>query len=360
MKVVFLMGSFGGGGSERTVAYLSKYMSEQGHDVTVLCLTDEIFYELGEKVKLKTLHIPSQPKNAVDRYVKIAKRFLKTRRALNQMKPDVVFCMLPFAAKFILGHKKRGGYRLISSERALPQAYDEATVNLILRVFRECDGVIFQTQRAKDFFPEDIQSKGVVIHNAVGNPLVQNAPTAVVRQKKIAAMGRVTSQKDYPTLLRAFAEVAKAYPEHTLEIYGEGPDEAALQSLAEELGIGSRVLFQGAHPDAILRIADSACYVMSSRYEGMPNALMEAMAVGLPCISTDCPNGPAELIEDGRNGLLVPVGDVEAMSGAILRYLGDPSFSEACGREAREILHTHAIDVKAKEYVEFIEQIIHQ
>jgi glycosyltransferase involved in cell wall biosynthesis len=114
----------------------------------------------------------------------------------------------------------------------------------------------------------------------------------------------------------------------------------------------------GVAKDAVLKIADSSVYVMSSKFEGMPNALMEAMAIGLPCVSTDCPNGPAELIENGVNGLLVPVGDVEALSEAIIKMIEDREFAERCGKNARKILETHSIDQKAKEYAEYIEKVL--
>ena len=108
---------------------------------------------------------------------------------------------------------------------------------------------------------------------------------------------------------KAFKKISIAHPELTLEIFGNGPDEDKLKLLASKLGILDKVSFMGVHKDAVLQVADSSCYVMSSFFEGMPNALMEAMAIGLPCVSTDCPNGPSELISNGENGLLVSVGN---------------------------------------------------
>ena len=116
----------------------------------------------------------------------------------------------------------------------------------------------------------------------------------------------------------------------------------------------------GSHKDAIVKASDSTCYVMSSKFEGMPNALLEAMAVGLPCISTDCPNGPAELITPNKNGVLVSVGDEKALTDAILNFIENPDFANMCGRNAKEILETHNINIKAREYMDYIIKIFNE
>ena len=167
----------------------------------------------------------------------------------------------------------------------------------------------------------------------------------------------MTEQKDYPTLFKSFQIILQSHPDYTLEIFGDGPDGPTLEEIALKMGIKENVTFHGAQKDAILQAADARCYVLSSKYEGMPNALMEAMAAGLPCVSTDCPNGPAELIEHGRNGLLVPVGDSAKLAEAMLKMIEDTAFAENCGKEAKKILETHSIDVKAKEYMDYIIKI---
>lgn len=360
MKIVFLLSSLSSGGAERTVAYLSSYLAKKGDDVTILLLQKEVFYTLHPDVKVEKLNIKGSYKTILGKYSNIAQRFIRTNNYLKKYKPDVVFCMLPNLAKFILKSHKKLGFKLITSERINPESSTEAARNLKISVFKESDGIVFQTIRAKDFYLEYIGDKGVVIHNAVGNDRVYNIEPAKVRKEKISAMGRLTSQKDYPLLINAFNNVLKKHPSYTLEIFGTGPDKDKLVSLTESLGIKDKVIFRGSCEDAIERIADSKVYVMSSLFEGMPNALMEAMAVGLPCVSTDCPNGPKELITDGENGLLVPLSDVDAMTEAILRLIEDEELSLKCSQGAREILKTHHIDVKAKEFADYIEKVCNE
>ncbi len=357
MKIVFLLSSLSSGGAERTVAYLSSYLAQKGEDVTILLLQKEVFYTLHPDVKVKKLNIKGTYKTFIGKYTNIAQRFLKTNGYLKKEKPDVVFCMLPNLAKFILKSHKKMGFKLITSERINPESSSEATRNLKISIFKESDGIVFQTKRAKDFYIEYIGDKGTVIHNAVGNERVYKIEPADIRKEKISAMGRLTSQKDYPTLIKAFNNVLKKHPAYTLEIFGNGPDKDKLVSFCDDLGIKDKVIFKGSCEDAIDQMSDSKMYVMSSLFEGMPNALMEAMAVGLPCVSTDCPNGPAELITNQENGLLVPISDVDSLTNAMLRFIEDDELSARCSVGARKILETHHIDVKAKEFADYINKI---
>ena len=357
MKILFLVSHLKSGGAERTVAYLSKYLANQDElDVSILSISDEIFYTVDPNVKLVTLGLQSGSSNPVQKVLRAIKRKQLIYKYLKDYRPDVVFCMMASATKYIMrAIKKKRRFTLITSERINPAAVtDPKLLQLKNQIFSLSDGIVFQTIRAKEFYSPEIQEKGTVIYNAVGNELVYQVPETVKRVNKISAIGRLSDQKDYPTLFRAFQTVLKSHPDFILEIFGDGPLEATLKALAEEMGISEQIVFKGACKDAILQAANSACYVMSSLFEGMPNALMEAMAVGLPCVSTDCPNGPAELITDGENGLLTEVANADQLAEAMLRMIDDRTFAEACGKKARNILQTNSVDVIAKQYMDFI------
>ena len=356
MKITFLVAHLLSGGAERTVSYIASYLAKKGWSVTVLSISNDIFYSLDPNIKLITLSVPSKASNMFERYSNVIRRFWSVRSFLKKNETDVLFCMLPETAKYVVKPYNSFKFKLITSERNNPM-FERADVQTFKqKVFSICDGIVFQTQRAKDFYYDVIGDKGVVIHNAVGNELVYNMPEDVVRKRKISAVGRCAKQKDYATLLSAFSKVVECYPDYTLEIFGNDQGEYAdqMKKLALDLGIADNVKFMGVAKDAVIKIADSSVYVMSSRYEGMPNALMEAMAIGLPCVSTDCPNGPAELIEDGVNGLLVPVGDSDALAKAMLKMIEDKEFAARCAENARKILTTHSIDKKAAEYEAYI------
>ena len=352
MKIVFLVSHLLGGGAERTVSYLSNYIAKNKQDdVTILSLSGESFYQLCDKVNCVNLNISSTNKNLFDRVYKICLRFIKVRKAIKALQPDVVVCMLANTAKYLPKNKK---YKLVCSERSNPLIItDKKDVERRNKILRLSDGIIFQTERAKLCFPIDIQNKGVVIPNAVGNPFVNKVVPTTCKEKSITAMGRLHKAKDYPTLIKAFKIVGEKHPEFTLQIYGGG-NKTELENLAKELNVFDKVKFMGAKEDAILDISKSTCYVLSSIYEGMPNALMEAMAVGLPCVSTDCPFGPSELIVDGENGLLVPVGDETKLAAAITKIIEDSNLSKKLSDNARNILNTNNIEVISEKYYQFI------
>ena len=221
--------------------------------------------------------------------------------------------------------------------------------------FKESDGVIFQTEVAQNFYSSDVIKKSVVIHNAVGNPYVYKIGQADRKVKKFVAIGRLENrQKDYVTMIDAFEQFLTFYPDFYLEIFGEGSDEAFLTGYIRGKNLTNKVILMGTRVDAIMEANSATAYLISSRYEGMPNALMEAMAIGLPCISTDCHTGPRELIDDGVNGLLVPVGDAEAMCDAMLRIVREPLLAKKLGGAARKILEGHSIDEIAQKYLDFI------
>lgn len=358
LKILFLVTNLGSGGAERTVAYLTGFLAQKGWDVTLMSMQDTLFYQLDPAVRSVTLGIPHVPLSLKTAprwlYHHLRRRFF-VPRAVQKAKPDVVFCMLSNAATHL---PKNRGYCLISSERSSPAMLPVAETKERSRIFSSCDMVMFQTERALEFYPLNIQAHGKVIPNALGNPHIAHAVRPKERTKKISAIGRLSAEKDFPTLLRAFALVYRQYNDYRLEIFGSGADREKLELLAQELGIADVVDFRGADPEAIVRIADAACYVLCSKYEGMPNALMEAMAVGLPCVATDCPNGPAELIVHGENGLLVPVGNVQKLAEAITEMLRDRDFAERCGDNAMKIRSTHSMDVVAQEYMNYIEEAL--
>ena len=359
MKVVFLVSHLLSGGAERTVAYLSGYFAENGVDTTVLSVSDEVFYSVSAPVKLRTLGISLGYKNPIDRLLKIVKRVVCVRRAIKDIAPDVVFCMLPTMAKYLKKNRKKHTPKIILSERNNPLVVGDNARAKKEKIFAAADGVVFQTERARDCFPENVRKKGVVIPNAVGNPLCYTVKAALEKKKKFSAIGRLTDQKDYETLLKAFAEFLKTHEGYTLEIFGGG-DKTRYDALSKDLGIFKNVTFAGVDKNAIEKAANSTAFVMSSKYEGMPNALMEAMAIGLPCVSTDCPFGPRELIDDGVNGLLVPVGDHKALSDALAKVADDKEFAEKISQNARRISETNDLNVISERYLKYVTGVYEQ
>jgi glycosyltransferase involved in cell wall biosynthesis len=184
-------------------------------------------------------------------------------------------------------------------------------------------------------------------------PRVERIPNAVPRHdgpaarpdaERILAAGRLTAQKGFDRLVPAFARVAAAHPGWTLRICGGGPERGALRRLAREHGLGGRLELAGPVADVQAEMAEASLFVLSSRYEGLPMVLLEAMDKGMAVVSFDCPTGPRELIDDHRNGILVAPGDVEGLADAMLELIEDPALRRRCGAAARETAREYAME----------------
>jgi glycosyltransferase involved in cell wall biosynthesis len=170
-------------------------------------------------------------------------------------------------------------------------------------------------------------------------------------------MGRLDTQKGFDLLLRAFAKCCRERPDWALTIIGEGEERDELQALAQNLDIASKVRFTGrvAVPAALLRRAD--LFVLSSRYEGFPNALLEAMAVGLPVIATDCPSGPAHIVRNDIDGILVPTEDVDALATAMAGLMDDDAWRKRLGASATSVVERFSVERIMEHWDSLLEQV---
>ena len=364
MKVAFLYGNLLRGGAQRVMCVLADYLVARGDDVTLLTLDDgECGYELDSRVKVQGLETAGDSKNKFQSAARVYRTIHAFRRWAHREKPDAVLIFSTrLALMFLLAKAfSREPCRLIASERAHPGERRQSLMKILEeKSLLRLDGFIFQTERVSRLFPESLRKKGTVIHNGLFSP---DIPEAVAdfdcrRSREICAVGRIDVQKAYDVLLKAFAVFHEKFPEHRLNIYGSGSYEGEIRALAKELGISGSVLFHGNHPHVINEIQDMGMYVMTSRFEGMPNALIEAMACGLPCVCTDCEFGPAELIEDGVSGLLAPVDDVQAVAEAMMKIAGDREFARKLSKGAEKIRLSHSGDEICRRYRDYILSII--
>lgn len=286
----------------------------------------------------------------------------RIRSELKRIKPDVLVTMGVPGALFDVPACVGLGIKHIISERNDPAHFGGSTITRIVSrlLMRKADGFVFQTRDAQVFYGGEIAKRSMVIPNPlfIGDDYPDTQYVGE-REKAIVTTGRLNKQKNHPLLIRAFKRIAEEFPEYKLVIYGEGPERQNDEALISELGLQERVLLPGTINDVPAKIYKSSLYVLSSDFEGMPNALMEAMALGLPCISTDCPcGGPRELIHKGYNGMLVPVDDEKALTEAMLYMLKHPDEAKAMGREAMKIRETHSTDRICQQWYDYFKKII--
>lgn len=353
MKINLFIGSLTGGGAERVICNLANDLVQKGHEVCVITNVEaKAAYELDDRAERFVLLYNKDRRNAPFNFLHCMKR-LKGYIKRNPCDQYVVF--LPLTTVMLLAFRKKIQGGIVVSERGDPEKNAKWAKYFLKKWIRRADGVVFQTDTAKEWYlPYLKKAKPVTIANAI-NPAFIRPAYEGEREKVILGAGRLTEQKNFSLLIRAFARIAPKFPEHKLVIYGKGGLLDSLKALAAELGVGERVEFPGYVPDMPARLEKASMFVLSSDYEGMPNALMEAMASGLPCVSTDCGGGGARfLIENETNGLLVPQKDEEAMAAAMERILSDEAFAASLGNEARKLQQTLAPEKIYGEWERFI------
>lgn len=336
-EIVFIINSLSGGGAERVISILSNYLVKNNYDVTLLMTRGgECVYEIDGAVK-KVIRTDYKPKDVLDQ--------IKYTRSFYKSHPDALFVSFLrrqnlYSLIATLGTKTK----IVFSER---NNCDKSTfTDFISRLefdalsflgsTKHCRKIIFQTRGAADCYPAGARKKGVVI----ANPLKENIPEPFTgeRKKNIVAVGRLTGQKNYRLLVDAFSIFYKNHTDYTLQIYGEGALKKAIQNHIDELNLNGKVQLCGFCENVHERIIDAGMYVMSSDYEGLSNAMLEAMALGLPTISTDHPPGGAKAyIKSYENGILTPVGDAEKMAEAMCFMADNPEKAAEMGKNAAKI-----------------------
>lgn len=352
MKIAFSIPAMGFGGAERVVSLLANEFTEKGHEVFILSLAGntESAYPLNKKVSL----IPITNQSSTTR------TWCEFRRVCKDLQPDAVLAFLTgvgiVAATFLIGTK----IPVVISERCDPSAKDmslsfkQKVMECVSRYFTA--GYVFQSDGAKAYFPKSIQKKSCIILNPLNT---DSFPTRDVEhiENKIVSVGRLTSQKNQKMLIDAFA-ASEAKDHHTLHIYGEGPLREELQRQIDSLGLSDRVFLEGNSKEVLEKIKNAKVFAFTSDYEGLPNALMEAMALGLPCISTDCsPGGARMLIQNGENGFLVPCGDTAQFTKALDTLCSNENKQKEFGERSHSITKETNIDVIAKKWLDFINQV---
>ena len=357
MKITIYIGGLTGGGAERVCCNLSSYLVEKGHEVTMLTVSkpNEMSYSIDPRVNLESLETKTRIKSGS---LRVIVKQLKLFSFIRKNDTDVYIVMLPKTIKSLMTFHRFAKAPIIFSERANPASYDDKTQRFLKSAAKKADGIVFQTEHTKEWYASYIGHKSVVIPNAI-NPDFIRPVYSGEREKCIVTAGRLSNQKNHKLLIDAFAVVSPQYPEYSLKIYGKGPLEQELKAYVRAIGVSEKIRFMGYVSNMPEHLEKATMFVLSSDFEGMPNALMEAMAIGLPCISTNCPaGGSAFLINDGENGLLVPVNDKDAMVAAIQRILSDDMLAESIGHNAHKIIDKLSPENIYSQWEIFIKKVV--
>lgn len=338
MKIMFICHGAGNGGAERVITTLAGAFAEKDYCVDLVTTNkSKNDYILNPKITHSVIlsHRNNKTLRTID-------RVLRLRKYIIDLKPD---CIISFSAipnmQAIMANVGLKS-RLIISERTDPSRYPSSKVGKILRnlLYPLADRIVFQTNEAKEYFSKKIQSMSTVIPNPIRDDLPM--PYLGKREKRIVGIGSLGEQKNWDVALEAGKVVFKEHPEYIMDIYGEGPYRERLQKeIDSNEYLNNHVFLKGFSSNVVEEMLKATMYISSSDYEGISNAMLEALAVGVPTICTDCPVGGArENITDGVDGLLVSVGNPLELANAMIKLIETP--------ELQTKLSKNSIDIKNK------------
>ena len=397
--VTFVIKLMHGGGAERVVSVLSHALAEKGYTVRLILthqsLQDALLQQVDDRVEVISIEDEIQghdtPRAATKRqmimarfrnkcsqlllkresdYALVTKYAVRNdakvqclRRHFKEHADGAVIAFLNDSIFLTLLAARGLSNRVILSEREDPSQHlaSKTLQAFIRRMYPHADGMVFQSPDAKGWYDRHIKVHGRVIFNPVKADLP--APFEVERAHTAVNFCRISAQKNLILLLDAFEMFQSEYSDYELYIYGDADEggEAYLDSVRERIATMSRpetVHLLPARRDIHEVIRDAGMFVSSSDFEGLSNSMIEAMAIGLPCVCTDCLGGGArEIIRDGENGLLVPIQDVDALCQGMKRFVENPTLAETCGRNATKLREELAVERIAERWLAFIEQL---
>ncbi|HBN21863.1 MAG TPA: hypothetical protein DD412_01320 [Holosporales bacterium] len=359
MKILFVISSLEAGGAERVLTQLATHWADdKGHEVHIVIFrpqgTDS-FYPLSSKVKLHTL---GDLKRNGASFLSWGKRFMSSlwglRLFIKKLNPDHVVSFVNVinivTLLTTLGLKKP----LIISERVDPRYHNITLLGNFLRriLYPLATKLIVQGDYIASYFPY-LKGRVFIIPNPVSVP---SSISSKKETKRLIHVGRLTPQKGQDILLKAFAKALKSAPNWHLDLYGQGAEKENLESLTKELGLQNNVTFQGVTKNIQEKVSEASVFCFPSRFEGFPNALSEAMALGLPVVASDC-GGNLELVQHEENGLICPIDDVDAFAKALARLMTQPDYGEKLGNQAKKSMKKFSKKTAFEKWDEVISRV---
>lgn len=318
-RVAIIAHGLGDGGAERVASLLANHYHSIGINVLFIAIYhDKREYSIHPEIEYRYVDVHGKKG-----LFALWQRSVCALRLVKEFKADAVVSFVEHEIMLL----PLSGADIIPSLRNDPHSTERGLFLKKLRDFNYSNSkrIVFQTEGARNYFSERIRRKGVIIRNPIkeGLPYWNEAD----HEKVFITACRLSTQKNIPMLIKAFATFYSEHKEYSLEIYGTGSDEQKkqIQSLVEELGVGEAVRLKGHSTEIHKHMCRAEAFVLSSNYEGLSNSMLEAMAIGVPCICTDCPPGGArEVMAAKFAGILVPVGDVPALTSAMQKVASSP------------------------------------
>ncbi len=349
MKVTLVIYGLSGGGAERVMSILANYWACQEWDVSLIMLVDPTkasFYQLDPRIKLKSLGLAGDSASRLIAIRNTWRRVTRLRREIIASQPDVVISFMNSVNVYSILACCNLNIPTIVCQHTYPGATDANKIwQFIMKwTYRYADLVTVLTHNAVPFYPATQGYRTIVMPNPVLTPSPAVVTEQLLPTPSLIALGRLDPRKGFDLLLRAFHQIHDRHPDWQLTILGEGSIRSELEDLRSQLQLTDCVHLPGAVKNVQDYLYQADLFVMSSRVEGFPMALCEAMACGLPVIATDCLSGPRDIIEDGINGVLVATEDVAALAAGLNTLMSDPAQRHQLAQNAPLILDQFGLE----------------
>ena len=349
-RISFIIHSLGSGGAERVVTTLANELCNHYEILIITFIKGDSFYPLDPAIR--TFHCLEYIEPSKTLISAVRGNFLlfkRLRTIIIENHVDLLIGFMTSANVLAVLASRSVGIPVIISERNNPNKQQTAVYWKVLRriTYPLADYVVVQTNGIKDYFKAKIKASRLqIIPNPIAPQLKKNRNDHISKQNIILNVGSLTTQKAQHVLIKAFSLIKT--DDWVLVIAGEGPERKKLTDLVKELGLEKRIYLPGRTKEVHNMYNKSKIFAFSSLFEGTPNALIEAMYYGLPCVSTDCPTGPSELIENGTNGYLVPVDDVNMLAEKLSMLVADENKRNLFGRRAQKTVEPFEVGRVAK------------
>jgi glycosyltransferase involved in cell wall biosynthesis len=350
-KICFICPSLTQGGLENAVMVIANEMADLGYEVSIICVyNNPVFYTLRKSIEIVLPAYNRKKYSTITYYYKSA---IYIRKHLKSIKPDVIISYGDYINFISILAIRFLNIPTFISDRSSPNKHFPFLINLLRKVtYGKSDGIIAQTDRARDQKKKMLPGyKNIkVIPNPL-RPIIKHPD--IIKENIILGVGRHYHVKGLDRLIKAIAEVE--LNDWKLVIAGSlGPETEELKLLVKNLNLGEKVEFLGAIKEIDKVFSKSKIFVLPSRSEGFPNALIEAMAHGLPSVAFDIVSGPAEIIKDKVNGILIDDNDIDSMSQAINEFISNEKLRDSISKEALKINEELSVSIVTKKYLDFI------
>lgn len=360
MNVLFIIPRMGGGGAERVMSYISNHLAVTDNRATILTIVGgESFYELDNRVQYESANVKVNRSNKLSLLFSEVFGFVKSffffRKRIKEINPDLVVSFLIETDILTYFIKKTGvKFKHVCSERNDPFIRNGLIKRVLRRVYGETELFVCQSEKVSEFY--SYVPNRIVIPNPINPDNIPDRSENIM--DRVVAVGRLDEQKNFELLIKSYANIADKIPQYRLDIYGEGYMREKLQALIDLLKMNDKITLMGAEKDVVQHIKDAALYIMSSNFEGFPNALLEAMSIGIPVISTDFATGIARELINNERGMVVPVGDEQGLSCAILSMLSDGEKLKRCGVNNRNYCKRFYSDLVLNDWMKAFRECI--